>query len=289
MNGRYLSHLLFLIVSVLGALYLLAESVLQSLGKSICATEGCKVVAQYARFGDLFMALLGLAMLTLLALLAYRGLKTESAGRERLIDLLLVAALAGEGFFVGEQLFRLKVLCVFCMSVFGIYVALGLLRLLAGRREMLAGFGALAAVLSLFSLVLPAGGTALPQDVPLVLFYSPDCRHCSEIKKEMEELKIEAAHVLVKDHAATLKNLGVSEVPTLFVNGRYERSFLTGTDAIRRYLASCRQAPAAPKARGPAKHVPAPITPNIFAPASPDNLFSPPPNDGICKEDVKCD
>jgi uncharacterized membrane protein/glutaredoxin len=294
MNIRYLSQLLFLIVSGLGSLYLLAESVLQAFGKSICATEGCKVVAQYTRFGDLSMALLGLGMLTLLAVLAHAGLRSESPARDRWINFLLVASLAGEGFFVGEQLFRLHALCVFCMSVFGIYVALGVLRLLAGHREMLAGFGALAAVLSLFYLVLPAGGTALPKDVSLVLFYSPDCKHCSEVRKEMEELKIEAAHVLVQEHAATLKNLGITEVPTLLVNGRYERSFLTGTDAIRRYLASCRPASRAaaisPRPAPSVKPAAGPGLPNIIAPlGGPAALFNPPPDDGLCKEDTKCD
>jgi len=291
MNGRYLSSLLFVIVSGLGSLYLLAESVLQAFGKSICATEGCKVVAQYTRFGDLSMALLGLGMLTLLALFAYRGLKGESPARDRWINFLLVASLAGEGFFVGEQLFRLHALCVFCMSVFGIYVALGVLRLLAGHREMLAGFGALAAVLSLFYLVLPTGGMALPTDAALVLFYSPDCKHCSEVRKELEELKIDAAHVLVKEHAATLKNLGITEVPTLFVNGRYERSFLTGTDAIRRYLATCRPASKAAASSAPSvKPAAAPGLPSSIAPlGGPAALFNPPPDDGLCKEDTKCD
>lgn len=291
MNGKYLSHLLFLVVSGLGALYLLAESVLQSFGKSICATEGCKVVAQYTRFGDLSMALLGLAMLALLAVLSARGLRSESPGRERLVDFLLIAALAGEGFFVGEQLFRLQALCVFCMSVFGIYAVLGLLRLAAGRREMLAGFGALAAVLSLFYLVLPTGGTALPLNTPLVLFYSADCKHCSEVRKEMEEQKIEAAHVLVKEHAATLRNLGITEVPTLLVNGRYEKTFLTGTDAIRRYLSSCRPAPAPPKAGGnPRRPATTSVRPSLAVPpGDPASLFSAPPDDGLCKEDKKCD
>jgi len=58
MNGKYLSSLLFLAISALSTLTLLVEAVLQLFGKSICATEGCKVVAQYTRFGDLTMVLL---------------------------------------------------------------------------------------------------------------------------------------------------------------------------------------------------------------------------------------
>lgn len=288
MNARPLLSRLFVITASLAAVYLLAESVLQFFGRSICATEGCKVVAQFTRFGDLSMALLGFSMFSLLAFLAARGLRSADERRDRLIDILLITSLAGEGFFVGEQLFRLDALCVFCMSVFGIYVLLGVLRVLSGRTMVLAGFGALAAVMSLFYLILPAGGTALPLDQRHTLFYSADCKHCAEIKREIEAQQLEVLHVPVQDHAATLKNLGIDQVPTLFVNGPYEKFFLTGTDAIRRYLASCR-APLAPRRGAPEASPPASRLPLFTIPPSPDALFSPPPDDGLCKEDVKCE
>jgi len=296
MNGKYLSTLLFLIVSALGSLFFLAEAVLQSFGTSICAAESCKVVSQYTRFGDLAMVLMGLGTLVLTAVLAAQEMRSTGERYVRTINFLIIVSLAGEGFFVGYQLFRLHAVCVFCMSVFGIFVALGILRILGGHREVFAGFGALLAVLSLFYLVLPAGGTALPLDQKYILFYSADCKHCSEIRKLLEENKVEVRHVEVKEYAPLLKNLGIEHVPTLMVNGPAEKIFLTGADAIRRHFLP-------PSSPGPARKVkPAAGARNNVAvrPTGPLNLqftpsdtqnpiFNPLPDDGLCKENIKCD
>jgi glutaredoxin len=301
MNGKYLSALLFLIISALSTLTLLVEAVLQFFGKSICATEGCKVVAQFTRFGDLTMVLLGLGTVALITVLAAQEMRSVSVRSERVINFLLVVSLAGEGFFVGYQLFRLDVVCVFCLGVFGIFVVLGGLRILSGQREVIGGFGALLAVLSLFYLILPAGGTALPRDAKYILFYSADCKYCSEIRKELDEKKIDVRHVEIQEYAATLKNLGIEHVPTLMVNGPQEKIFLTGTDAIRRYLLTCEQALPAPQKEQTPRTAPrsgrtqatsdqgaGSLIP--FSPGGGSSLiFSPLPDTGICKEDVKCD
>jgi glutaredoxin len=301
MNGKYLSALLFLAVSALSTLTLLVEAVLQLFGKSICATEGCKVVAQYTRFGDLTMVLLGLGTVALIAVLAAQEMRSVSVRSERVINFLLVVSLAGEGFFVGYQLFRLHAVCVFCLGVFGIFVVLGGLRILSGQREVIAGFGALLAVLGLFYLILPSGGTALPRDANYILFYSDDCKYCSEIRKELDEKKIDVRHVKIQEHAATLKNLGIEHVPTLMVNGPQEKLFLTGTDAIRRHLLTCgqtqsvpqkkqvsRTAPRSGRTQAPAEQGAGSLAP--FSPGGgPNILFSPLPDTGICKEDAKCD
>jgi len=301
MNGKYLSALLFLAVSALGTLALIVEAVLQFYGKSICATEGCKVVAQYTRFGDLTMVLLGFAAMSLITVLAAKEMRSVSVRSGRIVNFLLVVSLAGEGFFVGYQLFRLEVVCVFCLGVFGVFVVLGLLRILSGQQEVIAGFGALAAVLGLFYLILPAGGTVLPHDAKYILFFSADCKYCTEIRKELDEKKIEVRHVAIQEYAATLKSLGIEHVPTLMVNGPREKIFLTGTDAIRRYLLSCEQGPSpsqnikAPRTAAPrSDKTPAspdkgsgPLVP--FSPGGSNLIFNPLPDTGICQEDKKCD
>ena len=298
MNGRYLSSLLFVAVSGLGTLYLATEAVLQVFGKSICASDGCKVVAQYARYGDLSIVLAGAATLALLTLLSASGLRTVNDRRERLLTLVLVAALAAEGFFVGYQLFWLSTLCIFCLSVFGIFASLGILRIAAGHADALAGFGAMAVLPALLALLLPPGGAPLPAEGQYILFTSADCKHCAEIKKELEEKHIVFSNMPIREHAATLRNLGIVHVPTLLVNGSSEKVFLTGTDAIRRHL-GCTPAASAASVQRPQKQksasspaAPPPSTGKIelFAPAGAQNpLFAPLPDDGLCKEDKKCD
>jgi uncharacterized membrane protein/glutaredoxin len=234
MNGKSHFPRLFVIMGALSTLYLLLEAVLQSFGKSICATEGCKIVTQFTRFGDLTMVLLGLGTVAVITVLAAQGMRSISEVRDRIVNFLLVVSLAGEGFFVGYQLFRLHAVCVFCLSVFGIFFVLGVLRTLAGHREVLAGFGSLLAVFSLFYLILPSEGPAIPLDQKYILFYSEDCKHCTEIRKELDENKIEVAHVLVKEYSLLLRNLGIEGVPTLMVNGPSEKVFLAPRQDRRR-------------------------------------------------------
>jgi hypothetical protein len=299
-EGNKLSATCFFIVSVLGALYVLVEAGLQVFGRSICVSGGCGLVAQLARFGDLSLIGIGLAALAFLALLSGLNRRRRNALLDSAINLVLIAALAAEGFLVGYQVFWLTELCLLCLSVFGFLVLLGLLRLLAGWKEAAAGFAALAAVLCVVGLVLPPRGTALPADKKMILFYSPDCPHCSEIKEEIDKNKLDITPVPVKEYTATLKNLGVDSVPTLFVNGRYEKLILNGKEAIRRYLAACHSSgsatpslPGSPtimRESGKKSGAPGSLLP--VAPLSPwgtsDQLFNPAPDEGVCKEEQKC-
>jgi hypothetical protein len=212
------------------------------------------------------------------------------------MNAVLIAALTAEGFLVGYQLLWLRTVCIFCISVFGIFAALSVLRIVAGHRAALAGFGGFSLVLVLFVVILPAGGPQLPGDAKLILFYSTECKHCAEIRKEIEAKGIEVRHVLMREYSSTLRNLGIEEVPTLLVNGPYEKAFLTGTSAIRNYIASCGPADkgsAAPRAVPPPKQKPEPSAPEpigIFpAPGSSGSILNPLPDDGLCKEEQKCD
>jgi hypothetical protein len=281
-------------------LFVLAEIIMQSFGKSICQTEGCKVVAQHARYGDLSILLIGIVTFFLLSLLAFLSLYGKRKGLDPLINLILIVSLACEGFFTGYQAFAVHVPCVFCLIIFGIMVALGLLRLLAGETSMIAGFVSLAAVFSLFYLVLPATATVvLPDQDRLILFYSKECKHCAEIMKEFEENKMPVKHVEVNEYVSYLKSMGIEHVPTLYVNSLYQKIFITGNDAIRRYLFTCSEAAkttetAKPKANSgdtkkPGKTDEPGMTEDIF---NPQGLFTQPDipasDSGMCKEDEVC-
>jgi len=291
----------FFSVSALATLLVVAEIVMQSFGKSICPTEGCKVVAEHVRFGDISILLIGLATFSFLALFSGLGVYANRPGLERYINPLLIISLASEGFFTGYQAFSIHTPCLFCLIIFGIIVVLALLRLAAGEKDMLTGFAAFAAVFSMLYLVLPASGTVdLPKDARLVLFYSKDCKHCSEIIQDLEEKKIAVTHLAVAEYAGFLKNMGIEHVPTLMVNDPFQKIFLTGKDAIRRYLDACAesgktQGNAAPKTPLPQRGKAAPpardtgVTIDIFG--SPDLLSAPgqtATDAGICKEEEIC-
>lgn len=298
MNGRHGHTKYFFIVSILGSLYLLVEVGLQVFGRSVCVSEGCGLVAQMARFGDLATVLIGFAALGLLALLSGLSLRRQSGWLDSAVNLALIAALATEGFFVGYQIFWLPEMCLFCLSVFILFLILGFLRWAAGWKETAAGFIAFALVFCFVGLVLPPPGRALPSDKKMILFYSEECRHCSEIKEEINKNKLEITPILVKDYTPALKSLGVNTVPTLLVNGRYEKVILTGKEAIRRYLAVCQSeekpipsGPTSPvsKKRPPPKSEvsgsPSPLSPL----GTPNSIFNPSTDEGLCKENQKCD
>lgn len=236
-SKQQLSARAFFFASVLGMLFVLTEMLLQSYGKSICGTAGCRLVAKQARFGDLSILLIGLGTFSLVSALSYM---TTFRGRQQLgqyLDLVLIVSLACEGFFTGYQAFRLHTACVFCLIVFALLVVLGGLRLLAGRKEVLAGFAAMSGVFALFYLVLPVqSSVTLPADQKVVLFYSAECKHCKELLSEIDKNKLSVPHVLVGPYVEFLKSMGVEGVPTLFVNNGSEKIFLTGKQQILAYL-----------------------------------------------------
>jgi glutaredoxin len=298
MNVRQGRGIYFFIVSTMGALYMLVEAGLQLVGRSVCVSEGCNLAVQLTRFGDFFMVIIGFIALAGLALLSGLNLKRSGAGFDFIINLGLIGTLAAEGFFVGYQLFWLPGICLFCISVFAVIFILGLVRLLAGWKEILFGFAALATVLGIMALVFPPGGNTFPLDKKMILFYSEDCTHCSELKAEIEEKKLEVFLVHVKEYSAALKNLGVDSVPTLFVNGRYEKLLLSGKEGIRRFLETCQPKPN-PQLSGSLvpvlkkegtgesrKTESVPLPAPLFAP---NQIFKPSREEEACKQEQKCD
>jgi glutaredoxin len=231
---------IFLAVSVLAMIFVLTEIVMQSLGKSICQTEGCKVAAQYVRYGDISILLIGLVTFSLLTLLSFLELYLNKIGVGWFINLVLIVSLACEGFFTGYQTFSIHTPCLFCLIIFAFILVLGIIRLLAGERELIAGLLSLAAVFSMLYLVLPAGAPVdLPASDHFILFFSKDCKHCAEVIQNLDQNKIEVKHVEVTAYSAFLKSMGIDTVPTLMVNVPSQKLFITGKDAILRYLLAC--------------------------------------------------
>jgi hypothetical protein len=238
-DRQKLINKLFLGISVAGALFILTEMILQSFGRSICANVGCEVVAHSARFGEISILLVGFLTFSLLIAFAVMSRYFYKPASEKYINFTLIVSLACEGFFTGYQAFRVYTPCIFCLIVFGSLVTLGLLRLLSREQEVIVGFAAMAAVFSLFYLILPAQSTVtIPDHEQLVLFYSKECKYCAQVMQELEESKIPVDHVLVTGYAGILKSMGIEHVPTLYVNNKYEKIFLTGKDEIERYLMS---------------------------------------------------
>jgi hypothetical protein len=284
---------LFTVISSIGALFVLAEIIMQLRGQSICFTEGCKVVSQHARFGDISILVIGFVLFLLLALLSVLCRYRATVLAAQLLNILLIVALAAEGFFTGYQVFAVKMTCLFCLVVFGFIVTLGMIRLLAGEKELIAGFVSFAVIFCLFYLVLPATtAIALPENQRLVLFYSKDCKYCAEVKAELERGKINVSHVEVGAYSGLLKSIGIDAVPTLVVNDPLQKVFLVGETVIKAYLLDCARNSSVskkPSTKGK-KGTGSPDTTSSNL-ISPPNLFTGPAvtqPGGICTENNIC-
>ncbi len=239
---RNANQKLFSILSFSGIILIFAELSLNLLGTRLCETEGCELVSKQVRFGDWVILLLGLIIFVTIFLTHRLSLKhaEKNEAKRKIYDeinnYVIIIALACEGFFTGYQAFRLFMPCYFCLIVFMIILLLAIVKLLMGNKEILAGFGALTGVFLLFYLVLPVSS---PVEVPkesVVLFYSENCKHCRELMKELEDKHIIIPHIRVDDSSGLLKNLGITQVPVLFVNLPGEKRFLIGKVNIKNYL-----------------------------------------------------
>jgi hypothetical protein len=235
-HRRKVYDTVFLATAVLGALFIITELIFQSFGKSICPTEGCKVISQHSRFGDVSILLIGLVTFAALAVLSFLSQYRNRSPYERYINLILVVSLAAEGFFVGYQAFSIKTACVVCLITFCFFLVLAILRLFSGEKEVIAGFMSFAGVFALFYLILPAGGTVHLPEEELILFYSKDCKYCTEVIEKIKANNINVAHLLAGEYSGFLKNMQIEHVPTLFVNKKNQKMFLTGKEAIDQYL-----------------------------------------------------
>lgn len=229
---------IFFAILLIGLLFLVVEILFQYHDKSICPTEGCKIVNQQTRFGEVSIILIGIASLTALLALSFFTLYRNKTGLEKYINLVLIVSLASEGFFAGYQAFWIQTACIMCLSILGIFLILGALRLLYGEYDVIAGFLSFAGVFALLYLILPTGETvSIPND-DLILFYSNNCPFCEEVKKEIEASKLKVTPLLAKDYTVFLKNLGIEHVPALYVNKKNQKIILIGKDEINRFLFS---------------------------------------------------
>ena len=247
---KWLFDRAFLTIGLFATLFIITEMVFQSFGGSICQTGGCKLVAQYSRFGDISILLLGLVTFALLSLLSYLVIYKNKTQLEWYINIILIVSLAAEGFFAGYQAFRLSTACIFCLITMGFFIMLAVLRLIYGEKELLSGFLAFAGIFALFYLVLPVGSTVRLPDEELVLFYSKDCKYCSEVISEMNANNLKVTHLPVGKYSAFLQSMAIEHVPTLYVNRKNQKIYLTGKEAIEQYL-NCRQQPQPQKSGRP--------------------------------------
>lgn len=234
-----LSRTLFPLVSFAGLIFVSAELIMQLYNSSLCGTEGCKIVTNSARYGDITMLLPGIAVFLILTLLSEINLSLHEKRLDSLVNFTLIAALLAEGFFVGYQAFRVHTPCVFCLAVFAVFAVLSIMRIIGGHTGVFSGFAGFVVIFSLFYLVLPAASNCnCIRNNQLVLFYSENCPHCKTIKSLCKDCDLQINEFPAEEHSRFLKNMNIDEVPVLFINGEAEKRILIGEVKIQEYLSN---------------------------------------------------
>lgn len=218
------SNLLYLV----GFLIVFAELIFNLQGKSLCHTEGCRIVESFVRGGEVILLLSGILLFGTLFVISY--IKKY----EILHSLILISALSIEGYLVGFQSFIIKEFCLFCIVVFSILVIASILRIMSGRKEVAIAFISFGAIFITTFLVNPKLNEFPPSKY--LLIYSKECPTCKEIVQYCKELKIPVDLIEAKEIGGILKSLNINSVPVLYCNENTERKFIIGPENIKEYL-----------------------------------------------------
>lgn len=239
-GGKQNLRFYFFTVCIIGLILVVAELVFQFFNASICTTEGCQLAIKQTRYGSISILLPGIAIFLVLALLTKNDTSRFKEFFDKAVSMLLIAALSAEGFLVGYQVFRLQAACAFCIVVFAIFIALALLWLLEGHREVISGFAGFFAVFIFLYLIMPVPqinlGTKNIGDSMLTLFYDASCKSCENIDELCKECDIQVNKIEASENVEFLNFMDIKQLPVLVVNRDQEKKIIIGESRIREYL-----------------------------------------------------
>lgn len=218
-----------IVVYFLGFTLSFIELVLSFFNKSLCDAYSCKLVANYVRYGESILILIGVVTFLSLILLELSKLRLK----EHLIDAILIAALSSEGLLLSFQIFSLKVICYFCFSIFLIFLIIVIVRLIQKHYLMIFAFVSFISVFFVGYLVMP---NLSPLSYGYDLFYSKTCPHCERTIAFLKNAHINVNLYNVNEYKNFLNNIGINQVPVLFVNLKDQKKFIVGQENIEKYF-----------------------------------------------------
>ncbi|MGC9045616.1 MAG: hypothetical protein ACP5JA_04260 [Thermodesulfovibrio sp.] len=228
---------LALVFYLAGFLVVLAETIFHIYGKSLCTTEGCRIVESFVKGGDLVLLLAGLLLFGILIFISfYKFPQKIKTLIEYIHSGILIAALSVEGYLLGFQLFIIKELCIFCLTVFGILFISSVARLFKKRLEMAYAFAGFVCVFLITYFVNP-GINPIPSSGHVIV-YSKGCPHCEEVIQFCKTHYPSVQTIEAKEVAGTLRALKIDHVPVLFCDEGTTKKFIVGGNSIKEYLLS---------------------------------------------------
>ncbi len=218
----------FSLLYLFGFLFVSIELFFKLSGKSLCQTEGCRIVESFVKGGEFVLLLSGVALFGFLFILS---LKRKA---EYFHSIILLIALSIEGYLLGFQSFIIQEFCLFCLIVFSILFISAILRLIKGRKEIAL---ALISFVSVFfiTFVVNSQINEFPSS-QYVLIYSKNCPVCKEIIQYCKQMSISVETIEAKKVSSILKTLNINSVPVLLYNEGHEKRFIIGAKNIKEYL-----------------------------------------------------
>lgn len=283
-------------------------------GEAACFNEGCRIVEGLTRVSPFVFNLFGLLFFLFIGLLAIFVRSRPIVAR--LLALLLLAAMAGEGVLLAYQYHVALAWCSYCLVIFGL---VALCNLIVGLRQFFSAAVLVMAVNIIFALLrfepaqqagqdsgLAAGTAAVrPGTVDgrsLFLIYSKDCPHCLSLLRKLPEFATctirlnpvgDPPRVDIpglkhmpdfqpEKNLQLLRVLQIDAVPVLVVQENDGYRILRSESAIASYL----QANCSEPGKVPAS-APEIIKPGPTLPSDLQSLLPPIP-DKECSVDVEC-
>jgi len=226
---------LLLILSVAGLVLTITEVYLNYKGSSLCRSEGCLVVHLFDVHNVLnFLGILVFAFVFLISILDLFNILTSRVLLLR--SIVLSVCIIVEGFLFGFQIWFVKEVCHFCLSVFLLLLGCFLLDYFYQKNKFLF-LGAVLGFIGVYfaTFLVHVNLKPLSLDKP-VLIYQKGCPHCRRVINFAKENHIELNLYSVTRTLALLRSLGINTVPDLIYKEKGNFCILNGDKAIIDWL-----------------------------------------------------
>lgn len=228
---KYKNKLGYVYLPILLLLYIVADLVLKDMGVDICPTNGCKIASATLNFDSFYLNLVGVGFA--LSLLIFSPLRQIS-------NFILFAGILFESLMIGYQVFVSGVLCYYCLGIYAIVWLMAIFRF-----RLIVPIASLVVVAVFYSMLkfvvlshdISTG--SVDTNATTYLFGSTTCPHCIEMKKYLNEHKIQYEFKDVNNinNQYILKFFRLSSIPVLVVQNEDNIKLLTTKQSIKGYFA----------------------------------------------------
>ena len=234
-SSKRLYKYLLLTISLSGLALNILEVYLNFKGTSICHTQGCATVHLFDVHNFLnYLGIIIFLFLSFISLLDSFNLITSQVIILR--SLLLSLCLMVEGFFVGFQIWFIKEVCHFCLTIFILVLLCFILDFLSQRHYSFFICGILG-FLAIFTATYLVNVNLKPLNLSFpAIVYQKTCPHCEKVIEYAKKHNIKFKSYEVKRAYPLLRMLGLNSVPNLIYKENSTIIILNGDKNIIKWL-----------------------------------------------------